>query len=177
MQQREQGARAVQQDDVAAVLDDVSGEIDARLRAEIRERRRHRGRIALLAPGDGLALPPGVAAYLGRLRALGVDERIVRVERDGWVPLADGLAASLTRMADERGDAYLDDLDDADVGPALVAQMDTLAFDAVPPARRLAGLLAERGWSGWTRLRRVAAGSGCGNGGGQAGAQGGGVGG
>ncbi|MEV1011034.1 MerR family transcriptional regulator [Streptomyces sp. NPDC049881] len=198
-------------------------EIDARLVAEILERRRQRARIALLTPGDGLALPPEVVAYLGRLRALGVDERIVRVERDGWVPLAahapgrvpewtarkceqladprftdfyralgraldrgddaplaelaDGLAASLTRMADERGDAYLDDLDDADVGPGLVAQMDTLAFDAVPPARRLAGLLAERGWSGWTRLRRVAAGSGRGNGGGQAGAQGGGVGG
>lgn len=26
--------------------------------------------------------------YLDRLRALGVDERIVQVERDGWIPLA-----------------------------------------------------------------------------------------
>jgi hypothetical protein len=33
--------------------------------------------------------------------------------------------------------------------------MDTLAFDAVPPARRLIELLRRRGWAGWTRLRRV----------------------
>ncbi|RDI53918.1 MerR family DNA-binding transcriptional regulator [Nocardia mexicana] len=63
-------------------------EIDARLRSEIRERQRHRERIARLAVGDHLVLPPEVVEFLDRLRALGVDERIVRVERDGWVPLA-----------------------------------------------------------------------------------------
>ncbi|MEU8895603.1 MerR family transcriptional regulator [Nocardia sp. NPDC048505] len=63
-------------------------EIDARLRAEIRERRRHREQIARLAAGDGLALPAAVVELLDRLRALGIDERIVRVERDGWIPLA-----------------------------------------------------------------------------------------
>ncbi|MFJ9683530.1 MerR family transcriptional regulator [Streptomyces sp. NPDC101194] len=63
-------------------------DIDKRLRAEIRERQRHRERIARLASGDYLALPPEVVEYLDRLRALGVDERIVQVERDGWIPLA-----------------------------------------------------------------------------------------
>jgi DNA-binding transcriptional MerR regulator len=63
-------------------------EVDARLRAEIRERQRHRARIARLTAGDGLALPPAVTAILDRLRALGIDDRIVRVERDGWILLA-----------------------------------------------------------------------------------------
>jgi DNA-binding transcriptional MerR regulator len=62
--------------------------IDERLRAEIRQRQRHRERIARLVSGDGLVLPPEVVAILDRLRALGVDERIVRVERDGWILLA-----------------------------------------------------------------------------------------
>ncbi|MEU7141585.1 MerR family transcriptional regulator [Nocardia sp. NPDC046473] len=63
-------------------------EIDQRLRAEIRQRQRHRERIARLAAGDSLALPPEVVEFLDQLRALGVDERIVQVERDGWIPLA-----------------------------------------------------------------------------------------
>ena len=50
-------------------------EIDQRLRAEIRERQRHRERIALLAAGDSLALPPEAVAYLDRLRGVGVPER------------------------------------------------------------------------------------------------------
>ncbi|WPP33913.1 MerR family transcriptional regulator [Streptomyces sp. CL7] len=69
---------------VAAAVEDI----DKRLRAEIRERQRHRERIARLAAGDSLALPQDVVEYLDRLRALGVDERIVQVERDGWIPLA-----------------------------------------------------------------------------------------
>lgn len=63
-------------------------EIDQRLRAEIQQRRRHRERIARLAAGDSLALPPAVVEFLEHLRTLGVDERIVQVERDGWIPLA-----------------------------------------------------------------------------------------
>ncbi|MFF4391593.1 MerR family transcriptional regulator [Streptomyces sp. NPDC001552] len=75
--------QANEQEFAAAVAD-----IDKRLRAEIRERQRHRERIARLAAGDSLALPQEVVDYLDRLRALGVDERIVQVERDGWIPLA-----------------------------------------------------------------------------------------
>ncbi|MEV4124480.1 MerR family transcriptional regulator [Nocardia sp. NPDC049707] len=62
-------------------------DIDRQLRAEIRHRQRLRRRIARLAAGDNLALPPELIEFLDQLRALGVDERIVQVERDGWIPL------------------------------------------------------------------------------------------
>jgi hypothetical protein len=55
-------------------------------------------------------------------------------------------------MADERGEDYVDD---TDIEPPLVKLMDTLAFDTVPPARRLIELLKKRGWTGWTELKRV----------------------
>ncbi|MEO3927780.1 MerR family transcriptional regulator [Micromonosporaceae bacterium B7E4] len=186
--------QAAEEEFAAAVAD-----IDKRLRAEIRQRQRHRERIARLASGDNLVLPPVVVEHLDRLRTLGVDERIVQVERDGWIPLAarspdrvpqwmarkreqladpeligfyltlgqaldraeddprlvelaDKLAAHITRMADERGENYVDD---TDIEPPLVKLMDTLAFDTVPPARRLIELLKQRGWTGWTELKRV----------------------
>ncbi|MFD1939746.1 MerR family transcriptional regulator [Nonomuraea mangrovi] len=186
--------QAGEEEFAAAVAD-----IDKRLRAEIRERQRHRERIARLTAGDSLALPPEVVEFLDRLRALGIDERIVEVERDGWIPLAahspervpewmarkreqvadprlialyltlsqaldradddsrlvelaDKLAAYITRVADERGEDYVGDVD---VEPPFVKLMDTLAFDTVPPARRLIELLKERGWTGWTKLERV----------------------
>ncbi|WP_157246721.1 MerR family transcriptional regulator [Nonomuraea typhae] len=93
----------------AAVAD-----IDRRLRAEIRERRRHRRRIARLASGDDLALPPQVTDYLGHLRALGVDERIVRLERDGWIPLAarspERVLEWMARKREQMADARLTDV-------------------------------------------------------------------
>jgi DNA-binding transcriptional MerR regulator len=63
-------------------------EIDKRLRTEIRERQRHRQRIAQLAAGDSLALPPEAIAYLQRLRELGIPERMVEGERDAWILVA-----------------------------------------------------------------------------------------
>jgi DNA-binding transcriptional MerR regulator len=67
----------------AAVAD-----IDRRLRAEIRERQRHRERIAQLAAGDSLALPPEAVAYLDRLRELELPELLVAGERDAWILVA-----------------------------------------------------------------------------------------
>ncbi|MFI7694644.1 MerR family transcriptional regulator [Nonomuraea sp. NPDC049655] len=186
--------RAGEEEFAAALAD-----IDRRLRAEIRRQQRHRARIARLAAGDGLALPPEVVGYLDRLRALGVDDHIVQAERDGWIllaahspgrvpewmarkreqlddpdfvgffrnlgqaltrsaddprleELADELAACLTRLTGERDEGYVDDLD---VEPQFVRLMDALAFDAVPPARRLIELLRRRGWTGWSKLERV----------------------
>jgi DNA-binding transcriptional MerR regulator len=186
--------QADEEEFAAAIAD-----IDMRLQAEIRERQRHRERIARLAAGDSLALPAEVVEFLDRLRALGVDERIVRAERDGWIPLAalapervrewiarkrkqlsepqiiafyltlsealdrtdddpqlvelaDKLAAYLTQLADEEGEEYVGDVD---IEPSFVTLMDTLAFDTVPSARRLIELLRQRGWTGWTKLKRV----------------------
>lgn len=118
----------------AAVAD-----IDKQLRAEIRERQRHRERISRLASGDNLALPPEVVKYLDRLRALGVDERIVQVERDGWIPLAahspERVPEWMTRKREQITDPQLigfyltlgQALDRADDDPQLVELADELA--------------------------------------------------
>jgi DNA-binding transcriptional MerR regulator len=63
-------------------------EVDAELRARIRDLRNSRNRVASLAAGDHLALPPSVVAYLDRLRSLGVAERYVEMERDAWIMIA-----------------------------------------------------------------------------------------
>lgn len=67
----------------AAVVD-----IDRRLRAEIRERQDHRKRIAQLAAGDNLALPPEAVAYLARMRELGFPQLMIDGERDAWILVA-----------------------------------------------------------------------------------------
>ncbi|MEV3964783.1 hypothetical protein AB0M34_28495 [Nocardia sp. NPDC050193] len=83
------------------------------MRAEIRKRQRLRGRIAGLAAGDNLALPPQLVGFLDRLRALGVDERIIQVERDGWVPLVawspERVSEWITRKWEQIGDPALID--------------------------------------------------------------------
>jgi DNA-binding transcriptional MerR regulator len=63
-------------------------QIDAELRARIRELQEHRRRIARLADGDSLAVPSEVVEYLDRLRATGVSEAMVEGERDAWILIA-----------------------------------------------------------------------------------------
>lgn len=75
--------RAGEEEFAAAIAD-----IDGRLREEIRQRQRHREQLARLAAGDSLTLSAEVVEHLDRMRALGVDERIVRAECDGWILLA-----------------------------------------------------------------------------------------
>jgi DNA-binding transcriptional MerR regulator len=62
--------------------------IDSHLRDEIERLETSRKQIAQLAAGDSLALPPEVTSYLDRLREIGVSERIVEGERDGWILVA-----------------------------------------------------------------------------------------
>jgi DNA-binding transcriptional MerR regulator len=62
--------------------------IDSHLRDEIERLETSRKQIAQLAAGDSLALPPEVIFYLDRLREIGVSERMVEAERDGWILLA-----------------------------------------------------------------------------------------
>jgi DNA-binding transcriptional MerR regulator len=75
---------AAGEDEFAAAVE----EIDKRLRAEIRERQRHRERIAQLAAGESLALPAEAVAYLQRMRELGIPERMIAGERDAWILVA-----------------------------------------------------------------------------------------
>lgn len=64
------------------------GQIDAALRARIRDLQEQRRRIAGLAAGDSLFLPPKITEFLDQLRAIGVSQRTVQIERDGWILLA-----------------------------------------------------------------------------------------
>jgi len=89
-------------------------QIDRRLRGEIRERQRNRERIAKLAAGDSLALPPEAVAYLDRLRRLGIPKRAIDLERDAWILVAAQLPEQMpTLMA------------------LKLAQMDTPAVTAI----------------------------------------------
>jgi DNA-binding transcriptional MerR regulator len=63
--------------------------IDAELAAKIRDLKQYRRRIAELGEGgDRLFLSRDVVEFLDELRALGVSERAIRLERDGWIMLA-----------------------------------------------------------------------------------------
>ncbi|MET8308721.1 MerR family transcriptional regulator [Micromonospora sp. NPDC005173] len=67
---------------------EVVERIDSHLRDEIERLETSRKQIAQLAAGDSLALPPEVTSYLDRLREMGVSERVVESERDGWILVA-----------------------------------------------------------------------------------------
>ncbi|SCE97924.1 MerR family transcriptional regulator [Micromonospora mirobrigensis] len=67
---------------------DAVRRIDSRLRDEIERLETSRRQIAQLAAGDRLVLPPEVAHYLDRLREIGVSERMLKGERDGWILIA-----------------------------------------------------------------------------------------
>lgn len=85
--------------------------IDKDLRTEIRRLQDSRQRLAALAGGDHLALPPSVVGYLDRLRSLGVDERYLELEGDAWIMIA----AQLPDEIDSIIEAKQADLDDPEV--------------------------------------------------------------
>jgi DNA-binding transcriptional MerR regulator len=72
----------------SAEFSEAVAQIDAGLRAQVRELQELRRRIARLATGDSLAVPSEVVAFLDKLRATGVPEALVEGERDGWILLS-----------------------------------------------------------------------------------------
>src|SRR5438045_2770099 len=60
-------------------------EIDRNLQERAEELRRTRERIAQLGAGDRLFVSAEVADYLDRLHQLGVSQRGVELERNGWI--------------------------------------------------------------------------------------------
>ncbi|MEW2354857.1 MerR family transcriptional regulator [Spirillospora sp. NPDC029432] len=62
-------------------------EADLALTARIRDLRRTQQRLRRLAGGDAGLLPPGVGAYLDRLRAYGFSPRWVNLQADLWLLL------------------------------------------------------------------------------------------
>ncbi|HTT50062.1 MAG TPA: MerR family transcriptional regulator [Streptosporangiaceae bacterium] len=77
-------------------------DIDQALAARIRDLEEQRHRIAELAAGDRLFLPPEVAEYLDELRRIGVSQRLIKLERDGWIVLAARLPEQVTHWAREK---------------------------------------------------------------------------
>ena len=73
-------------------------EIDRRLRSEIRERQRDLERVAELAAGDRLALPPEAVAYLERIRELEVPDRAIEMERDAWILVAAQIPEQMPKL-------------------------------------------------------------------------------
>lgn len=181
----------------AAVAD-----IDHRLRAEIRERQRHRERIARLVAGDSLALPPAAVAYLDRMRELRFPKALIDIERDSWIliaarmpdempafmaikrsqiehppirrlylamseladcepqdprlpALADRVEAFLGATAETGDGAPSTETGEQPISDDLIRLLDTAFLESFPCAARLLELLEERGWTGWTNIRRT----------------------
>jgi DNA-binding transcriptional MerR regulator len=184
------------EEEFAAAITDI----DRRLQAEICQLKGHQQRVAELAAGESLALPPEAVAYLDRLRELDIPERAITMERDAWILVAAQLPAQMpTLMALKRGQIedprviaiYFDLVEAADwdthdprlpaiadrlvtmfeqdteqwteeqlaefaLDDDLVTLLDEVFINAVPVARPLLGLLEQRGWTGWTKLKRIA---------------------
>ncbi|HEV2638680.1 MAG TPA: MerR family transcriptional regulator [Actinocrinis sp.] len=62
-------------------------ELDRALAQKMKELKQHRRKIAELVAGERLFLPAGVADYLEDMRAVGLSDRTVELERDGWIML------------------------------------------------------------------------------------------
>jgi DNA-binding transcriptional MerR regulator len=77
-------------------------QIDEALRRRIRDLEQQRHRIAELAAGDRLFLPDEVVSLLDELRRLGVSQRTVDMERDGWILLAARSPGQAARLAEDK---------------------------------------------------------------------------
>ena len=181
------------------VFDGAVAQIDAELRAKLRELQEHRRRIARLAAGDSLAVPAEVVTYLEALRGLGIAEELVEAERDAWILVAArwpekipefmtdkqsqledprtvklylmigelveigvdddrlgviaDLLAEMVEESERRGEL---DRQSQEMGDdAFIALLDSFASESHPMMDRLQELMAERGWTGWSRLERA----------------------
>jgi hypothetical protein len=99
------------------------------LRAEIRRLRHTRERLARLAAGEHLALPASVVGYLGRLRALGVQERYIELERDSWIMIS----AQVPHLIEEIIAEKHQQLDDPDTEKLYGFLSDALDWSADDP--------------------------------------------
>jgi DNA-binding transcriptional MerR regulator len=63
-------------------------EIDSALQQQISDLERRREELARLLAGDRLVLPDEVVELLDEMRAMGVSDLTVGIERDGWILLA-----------------------------------------------------------------------------------------
>lgn len=83
-------------------------QIDAELRARIRQLQQRRTRLRRLNQPDRLCLPPEAIEFMDRVRAIGLSERHERAIRDGWI-LGYALVADITHTVVRSHVALLDD--------------------------------------------------------------------
>ena len=121
-------------------------EIDLHLRERAKELRRTRQRIAHLSGGDQLFVSSEVADYLAQLRKLGVSDRTVQMERDGWILMQSVSPKEAAIWLAEKRDA----LSDPDFR-SIYVKYDA-AFDWSPEDRRLYALAARA--ERWLAKRR-----------------------
>jgi DNA-binding transcriptional MerR regulator len=82
--------------------------IDRTLRARIRDLKEHQRRLAELAHGERLFLPDDIVEMLDHMRAIGVSERSVQMERDGWILMASLSPEVISRWVDTKRKALAD---------------------------------------------------------------------
>ena len=83
-------------------------QIDQALRRRIRDLEQQRRRIAELAAGDRLFMPDEVVGLLDDLRRLGVSQRAIDLERDGWILLAARSPGQATGLARDKRSSLAD---------------------------------------------------------------------
>lgn len=128
-----------------ATFADAVKEIDRSLRTEIKRLQSNRQKIAQLAAGDSLVVPPEVVAYLDRLRELGVSDRMIDGERDGWIlvaarwpdRIAEWMPEKFAQLEDPlvvRLYRVLGDVIEADAGGAILEEVADLLVEIVEQA-------------------------------------------
>ena len=120
-------------------------EIDHRLRERAEELLRTRERLAQLDSGDRLFVSAEAADYLEKLQRLGISQRLVRTERDGWILLRSVAPQLAARWVAEKQEAIT-----SPEFQAIYLEYDA-AFDLPPTDPRLR-TLAER-MVRWTTTR------------------------
>ena len=110
-------------------------EIDRNLQQRAEELLNTRERIARLRAGDRLFVSAQVADYLDRLGELGVSQRLVQMERDGWILMQSVSPKQAAVWIADKGDA----LNDPEFR-AIYLEYDA-AFDWSPDDPRLRGLV------------------------------------
>jgi DNA-binding transcriptional MerR regulator len=118
-------------------------EIDAALKEKISDLARSRRQISELAAGERMFLPADVVEILDHLREMGVSERAVQIERDGWIVAAALSPEQIHPWAEEK----LAALADPEFRRIYLATDQALDWDPDDP--RLADLLSDMvAWSG-----------------------------
>ncbi|BDT90554.1 MerR family transcriptional regulator [Nocardia sputorum] len=119
----------------------VVAEIDRDLEGRIARLRRTRDQLAQLRGGDRLFVSAEAADHLDDLRALGVSERQIRLERDGWILMRTAAPEDAAKWLTEKRE-FLADTEFR----ALYLDHDA-AYDWSPDDPRLPALADRtRGW-------------------------------